>query len=135
MRYRYLALTGSLLILAGGTQLAAALSDPAIPLPEHPRPDFQRPTWLNLNGPWQFQFDPQNQGLDDKWSTTPTRSRRRSPCRFPGARRCPAWRTARHRLVRAQHHRSPVVAGTTCVPRGRSERLAHDGLVGRPPTG
>ena len=70
MRYRYLALTGSLLILAGGTQLAAALSDPGIPLPEHPRPDFQRPTWLNLNGPWRFQFDPQNQGLNDKWSTT-----------------------------------------------------------------
>ena len=70
MGYRYLALTCSLLMVAGGTQLAAALSEPAIPLPEHPRPDFQRPTWLNLNGPWRFQFDPQNQGLNDHWSTT-----------------------------------------------------------------
>jgi beta-galactosidase/beta-glucuronidase len=27
-----------------------------IPRPEHPRPDFYRPTWLNLNGPWEFEF-------------------------------------------------------------------------------
>jgi len=34
---------------------------------EHPRPDFQRPQWLNLNGQWQFDFDPQNQGLEQEW--------------------------------------------------------------------
>ena len=28
-----------------------------IPLPEHPRPDFQRAEWLNLNGRWHFAFD------------------------------------------------------------------------------
>src|SRR5438876_196749 len=28
----------------------------SIPLPEHPRPDFQRAEWLNLNGRWQFWF-------------------------------------------------------------------------------
>jgi len=33
-----------------------------IPLPEHPRPDFQREAWLNLNGPWQFQLDAQDVG-------------------------------------------------------------------------
>jgi hypothetical protein len=38
-----------------------------IPLPEHPRPDFQRAQWLNLNGPWQFQFDPNDRGLTEKW--------------------------------------------------------------------
>ena len=27
-----------------------------IPRPEHPRPDFYRPQWLNLNGPWEFAF-------------------------------------------------------------------------------
>ncbi len=37
------------------------------PLPEHPRPDFQRPDWLNLNGPWQFRFDTANAGLNEKW--------------------------------------------------------------------
>ncbi len=25
-----------------------------LPRPEHPRPQFQRPTWLSLNGPWRF---------------------------------------------------------------------------------
>lgn len=29
----------------------------SIPLPEHPRPDFERPDWINLNGTWQFTFN------------------------------------------------------------------------------
>ena len=28
-----------------------------IPRPEHPRPQFQRKNWVNLNGPWTFTFD------------------------------------------------------------------------------
>ncbi len=48
-------------------QLAAA-SPPEIPLPEHPRPDFARPNWLNLNGHWQFRFDPENAGEGAGWS-------------------------------------------------------------------
>lgn len=31
-----------------------------IPLPEHPRPDFEREQWINLNGVWQFKFDVKN---------------------------------------------------------------------------
>lgn len=27
-----------------------------LPRPEHPRPDFYRPRWLNLNGTWEFAF-------------------------------------------------------------------------------
>lgn len=38
-----------------------------IPLPEHPRPDFQRPNWLNLNGDWAFAFDPDNRGQAEAW--------------------------------------------------------------------
>jgi len=38
-----------------------------IPLPKHPRPDFQREKWLNLNGPWQFRFDSQNVGQKQEW--------------------------------------------------------------------
>jgi len=38
-----------------------------IPLPEHPRPDFQRTNWQNLNGTWEFKFDPENVGLTEKW--------------------------------------------------------------------
>ena len=39
----------------------------AIPRPEHPRPDFQRDTFYNLNGTWSFAFDDQDAGLRDKW--------------------------------------------------------------------
>src|SRR5881397_2520144 len=39
----------------------------SIPLPEHPRPDFERAEWLNLNGPWSFRFDPQNTGEKEGW--------------------------------------------------------------------
>ncbi len=45
-----------------------AAADSPIPLPEPPRPDFQREAWLNLNGPWQFVFDPGDHGLAEQWS-------------------------------------------------------------------
>ena len=35
-----------------------------IPRPEHPRPQFVRDTWTNLNGTWDFLFDFGNSGLD-----------------------------------------------------------------------
>jgi hypothetical protein len=43
-----------------------------IPRPEYPRPDRQRGLvegvdWLNLNGAWQFRFDPGRVGLADHW--------------------------------------------------------------------
>jgi hypothetical protein len=38
-----------------------------IPLPEHPRPDFFRADWLNLNGVWEFASDPANVGLAQGW--------------------------------------------------------------------
>ena len=41
--------------------------DKPIPLPEHPRPDFMRENWLNLNGYWQFEFDKNNAGLQTQW--------------------------------------------------------------------
>lgn len=50
-----------------GVLLAQAPSAAAIPLPEHPRPDFQREHWQNLNGTWQFQFDAQNTGESQGW--------------------------------------------------------------------
>jgi beta-galactosidase/beta-glucuronidase len=34
-----------------------------IPKPEHPRPQFFRPDWLNLNGEWQFEVDTADSGL------------------------------------------------------------------------
>jgi hypothetical protein len=39
-----------------------------IPLPEHPRPDFQREQWQNLNGTWAFAFDAQDKGIQEGWA-------------------------------------------------------------------
>jgi beta-galactosidase/beta-glucuronidase len=36
----------------------------AAPRPEHPRPQFTRPAWLNLNGEWQFEIDRSDSGLE-----------------------------------------------------------------------
>ena len=48
-----------------GATLVAQL--PSIPLPEHPRPDFERAEWLNLNGRWRFAFDPHDEGERAGW--------------------------------------------------------------------
>jgi Glycosyl hydrolases family 2, sugar binding domain/Glycosyl hydrolases family 2/Glycosyl hydrolases family 2, TIM barrel domain len=42
-------------------------SQTKIPLPEHPRPDFERNQWLNLNGNWAFEFDSTDVGINQKW--------------------------------------------------------------------
>ena len=34
-----------------------------IPRPEHPRPQFVRETWCNLNGTWQFEIDQGRSGI------------------------------------------------------------------------
>lgn len=39
----------------------------AIPRPEHPRPDFVRETFHNLNGVWQFAFDDADEGIAGGW--------------------------------------------------------------------
>lgn len=51
-----------------GTAFAGEAAGP-IPLPEHPRPDFERAAWLNLNGEWQFRFDRENTGERENWAT------------------------------------------------------------------
>ena len=39
---------------------AQAPAASTIPLPENPRPDFERADWVNLNGEWKFRFDKEN---------------------------------------------------------------------------
>ena len=46
---------------------ALLISAQEIPLPEHPRPDFERKQWLNLNGDWQFRFDKEDVGVKQNW--------------------------------------------------------------------
>jgi hypothetical protein len=55
----------------------------AIPLPEHPRPDFARDRWQNLNGTWQFQSDVQNAGESQAWHRTGLPSPRSILVPFP----------------------------------------------------
>lgn len=38
-----------------------------IPLPEHPRPNFERDVWQNLNGSWKFMPDSTDVGLTEEW--------------------------------------------------------------------
>ncbi|MGQ9652118.1 MAG: sugar-binding domain-containing protein [Phycisphaerae bacterium] len=52
-------------IVTGLFTMTALAAD--IPWPEHPRPDFQRSPWVNLNGPWSFDFDPQDAGEKEQW--------------------------------------------------------------------
>ncbi len=48
------------------------LNHPEFPRPEYPRPDRQRGRiegvdWLNLNGPWEFCFDGDRRGMNERW--------------------------------------------------------------------
>ncbi len=45
--------------------MAGALS--AKPRPEYPRPQFRRSDWLSLNGWWEFEQDPQDEGTAQGW--------------------------------------------------------------------
>jgi hypothetical protein len=56
-----------------------------IPLPEHPRPDFERADWVNLNGDWAFRFDDDGAGERERWFDT-------APAGFPLTIRVPfSW--------------------------------------------
>lgn len=39
----------------------------SLPRPEHPRPQFRRSDWANLNGQWSFAFDDADEGRRDSW--------------------------------------------------------------------
>ena len=68
MRKQWPAISVGLLTWA---MAAGGAAEEDIPRGEHPRPDLRRDGWLSLNGPWQFRFDPDDRGLDQKWQATP----------------------------------------------------------------
>src|SRR4051794_32692090 len=47
--------------------LTMSASGAEIPRPEHPTPDAVRKHWANLNGKWEFRFDPKDEGLKAGW--------------------------------------------------------------------
>ncbi|HUV12934.1 MAG TPA: beta galactosidase jelly roll domain-containing protein, partial [Acidobacteriota bacterium] len=57
-------------VIAGTGAGESSVSSKAAPLAEHPRPDLQRQVWLNLNGPWAFEFDGENRGLGQEWQSS-----------------------------------------------------------------
>src|SRR2546423_14780265 len=56
-----------LIVACCSAAIALRASHAQVPLPEHPRPDFQRAEWLNLNGRWRFAFDPRDSGERAGW--------------------------------------------------------------------
>jgi len=63
-------------LLVAVAVLNAATADgqprkPDIPRPEHPKPQFHRDRWINLNGQWDFAFDFEIKGLEENWQQKP----------------------------------------------------------------
>lgn len=40
---------------------------------EHPKPQFERRDWINLNGEWQFEIDRGNAEKREKYTQTTSR--------------------------------------------------------------
>lgn len=45
------------------------VADLGAPRPEYPQPQFEREDWRSLNGIWEFEFDDQDAGLNEKWAS------------------------------------------------------------------
>jgi len=65
------------------TGFITSAQTPNIPLPEHPRPDFMREQWLNLNGYWDFMLDADNKGESMEWQKSKTAFTQRILVPFP----------------------------------------------------
>jgi beta-galactosidase/beta-glucuronidase len=62
-----------LFILTATAANSAGKTQKQIPRPEHPKPQFHRDTWLNLNGEWNFGFDLGFSGAEKDWPKDGTR--------------------------------------------------------------
>jgi hypothetical protein len=60
-------------LLIAGSAAVLAWTESNIPRPEHPKPQFQRDTWINLNGPWDFAMDPEVTGIKENWQDSPSK--------------------------------------------------------------
>jgi len=64
-------LTVCYLLVAGCTAVVAQQTE--MPRSEHPKPQFKRQTWMNLNGQWDFAMDPNVVGIAEKWQDNPAK--------------------------------------------------------------
>ena len=51
-------------ILATLAILLMGIGAKALPRAEYPRPQFERTSWINLNGEWDYSIDPASTGWD-----------------------------------------------------------------------
>jgi beta-galactosidase/beta-glucuronidase len=61
-----------LVFVIAASALGVEKTQGQIPRPEHPRPQFQRDTWLNLNGEWDFALDFDVKGEEQGWAKDPS---------------------------------------------------------------
>ena len=54
-------------LLVVGAAPSAFGEKSSIPRPEHPKPQFKRDAWTNLNGQWDFVTDLQVVGITENW--------------------------------------------------------------------
>ena len=62
-----------LVFLTATSANSAGKTQKQIPRPEHPKPQFLRDTWQNLNGEWNFGFDLGFSGAEKDWPKDGTR--------------------------------------------------------------
>jgi len=65
-KYTFITYTIFCLLVAGAAPSAFGVKLP-IPRSEHPKPQFKRDTWINLNGPWDFVMDHEVVGIKENW--------------------------------------------------------------------
>jgi len=61
-----------ILLIEGQLTFSMGESENLIPRPEHPKPQFERGDWLNLNGRWNFAFDFDLSGIEKGWPGDPS---------------------------------------------------------------
>jgi beta-galactosidase/beta-glucuronidase len=64
-------------LLTGEVAGASARAEDSMPRSEHPKPQFYRDTWLNLNGRWDFATDPDVVGIKENWQNDPSKFNRK----------------------------------------------------------
>ncbi|HET9321966.1 MAG TPA: glycoside hydrolase family 2, partial [Bryobacteraceae bacterium] len=95
-----------------------------VPRPEYPQPQFQREQWVNLNGPWEFEFDDHNRGLEEGWSAAGKNFSRRITVPF-------CFESARSGIGDTSFHPWVWYKRSLTIPEGWKSRrvLLHFGAV------